>query len=284
MIADSDTNVVFIADTLAQRFPAVYRGLASILREHAIPLRTIPGSYDVWTRDYLPVQVAEDCFVQFRYAPDYLTGKYRRLRADGEVGPTLPWMGECRRSEVVLDGGNVVAWGDRAIVTDKVFRENPVATRDCLIEALKADLGLAELIVVPREPFDPTGHSDGMACWLGERTVLVNDYSTVGEPFRRRIRSRFDQHKVELIELTYEPQPGGRGGMPTAAGNWINFLRVRDVLIVPTFGMRGDVRALGILRDVHPGFVVEAVECRDLAEEGGSIHCVTWQARLNGEG
>ncbi len=46
MIADSDTNVVFVADTLERRFPAVYRGLASILREHAIPLRTIPGTLD----------------------------------------------------------------------------------------------------------------------------------------------------------------------------------------------------------------------------------------------
>jgi len=106
-----------------------------------------------------------------------LNGKYRRLRADGEVGPTLPWKGECRRSEVGLDGGNVVAWGDRAIVTDKVFRENPGATWDGLIEALKADLGLAELIIVPREPFDPIGHSDGMACWLGERTPSPGIFS-----------------------------------------------------------------------------------------------------------
>ena len=48
----------------------------------------------------------------------------------------------------------------------------------------------------------------------------------------------------------------------------MNFLRVRDLLIVPVFGMKGDERALGILRDVHPGFAVEAVECGELAERG----------------
>ena len=82
-------------------------------------LRTIQGTLDVWCRDYMPIQVSVDRFVQFRYAPDYLTGKFRHLRADGEIGPTLPWVQNCVRSEIVLDGGNVVAWEDRAIVTDK---------------------------------------------------------------------------------------------------------------------------------------------------------------------
>ena len=82
------------------------------------------------------------------------------------------------------------------------------------------------------------------------------------------------------MELPYQPQPGVRDGIPTAAGNWMNFLRVRDLLIVPIFGMKGDERALGVIRNVHPGLAVDAVDCRDLAEEGGSIHCVTWQARV----
>jgi agmatine deiminase len=80
--------------------------------------------------------------------------------------------------------------------------------------------------------------------------------------------------------LPYQPQLGGREGIPTAAGNWMNFLRVRDLLIVPTFGIKGDERALGILGEVHPGYAVETVACGGLAEMGGSIHCVTWQARL----
>ena len=134
MIADSECNVVFVADSLEGRFPGVYRGLASILAEHAIPLRTIPGTRDVWCRDYLPVRVAENRFVQFRYAPDYLaTGKYRYLRADGQIAPTLPWLKGVRRSEIGLDGGNVVGWGDRAVVTDKVFRENPELARADLV-------------------------------------------------------------------------------------------------------------------------------------------------------
>jgi hypothetical protein len=58
MIADGETNVVFVADTLERSFPGVYRGLASILGEHGIPRRTIPGTHQVWCRDYMPIQVA----------------------------------------------------------------------------------------------------------------------------------------------------------------------------------------------------------------------------------
>lgn len=280
MIADHDTNVVFVADTLERRFPGVHRRLAAILGEDGVPLRPIPGTRQVWCRDYMPVQVAEGRFVQFRYEPDYLTGKYRRLRADGEIGPALPWLGECRHSDIVLDGGNVVGGGHRAIVTDKVFRENPGRTRRSVAGALRRDLAVSGLIVIPSEPGDPIGHADGMVCWLGERSVLVNDYSALGESFRRRIHHALRRHGVDLVELPYEPRPGGRDGIPTAAGNWINFLRVGDVLIVPAFKMRGDERARAILRDVHPGVSVESVGCRELAAEGGSIHCVTWQARL----
>jgi agmatine deiminase len=223
MIADSECNVVFVADSLEGRFPGVYRGLASILAEHAIPLRTIPGTRDVWCLDYLPVRVAENRFVQFRYEPDYLTGKYRHLRADGEIGPTLPWLKGVRRSEIVLDGGNVVAWGDRVIVTDKVFGENPEFAREDVVASLKADLGLGELIVIPREPYDPIGHSDGMACWLGDRSVLVNDYSAFGEPLRRLICRSLVRQGLDVVELPYEPRPGGGEAMATAAGNWIKF-------------------------------------------------------------
>ena len=187
MIADLEINVVFVADTLEREFPAVYSGLGEILERHGIPLRTIPGTRSVWCRDSMPIQVGEGRFVQFLYEPDYLTGEYRRLRADGEIGPTLPWVTDSVRSEIVLDGGDVVAWGDRAIVTDKAFRENlglePPELRERLWEFLRVE----QMVVIPREPYDRIGHADGMVRWLDERTIAVNDYRDVDGRFRARL-------------------------------------------------------------------------------------------------
>ena len=43
MIADSDSTVVFVADTLGRSFPAVYQRLASILKEHDVPYEDDSG-------------------------------------------------------------------------------------------------------------------------------------------------------------------------------------------------------------------------------------------------
>ena len=180
MIADHETNVVYVADTLERRFPSVHAGVKPILDEHGIPLRIIPGTRDIWCRDYLPIQVSENRFVQFRYAPDYLTGKYRHLRADGEIGPTLPFIVNCERSEIVLDGGNVVGWGDRAIVTDKVFRENAGRSRDVVAEGMRARAGpggIDRRAHGTRRPDRSRG--SGWSAGSASAALLVNDYSTI---------------------------------------------------------------------------------------------------------
>jgi agmatine/peptidylarginine deiminase len=62
----------------------------------------------------------------------------------------------------------------------------------------------------------------------------------------------------------------------------MNFLRIRDVLIIPTSGLSLDRPALGVFKDVHPGHVVEFVDRRAVTFEGGLLHCVMWQVRLSG--
>ena len=199
MTADRDADVVFVADAIERQFPEVHPRLAAIFREHNFPTWVSPGTLQARCRDYLPVPTTEGRFVQIQYEPDYMDGGCRGLRADGKVGPRLPRPGGCTRSGVVLDGGNVLAWGDRAIATDKVFRENPGMSREVLVDRLMGELGLAELIVVPPEPYDPSGHADGMVAWLDGRTARVNDYSAVSPSFRQRFRRSLRVHGIDLV-------------------------------------------------------------------------------------
>lgn len=168
------------------------------------------------------------------------------------------------------------------ILTDKVFGGSAGLSREAVVDAVKTGLSMSELIGVPREPYDPIGHSDGMICWLGENLMLVNDCSAFGEPFRWRIHQNLRRDRLAILVLPYRPRSGGRRRIPTAATNSMNFLWIRDLLIAPAFGLNGDDRALAILSDLHQEHPIEALACRDLAEEGGLLHCVTWQARLPG--
>lgn len=128
MIADRDADVVFLSDRLAPAHPHLVEGLRGILANHKVYMQVIQGTKDIWCRDYMPVQVGEGEFVQFRYDPDYLRGYERLITRPEDVGP-IPDIEHCSASEVVLDGGNVVRWGRRCIVTDKVYRENPGVNR-----------------------------------------------------------------------------------------------------------------------------------------------------------
>jgi agmatine deiminase len=276
MITDNDTNVIYVADTLEPRFPAVFQGLKTILESHGVPLRVIPGTRDIWCRDYMPIQVAEDRFVQFRYAPDYLTGKYRHLRADGEIGPTLPWIKNCVRSEIVLDGGNVVKWTDRVIMTEKVFDENPQWARRKLLRELERLLEVDRIVLIPAEPGDVTGHSDGVARFVNAESVLVNDYRKVDRKYRAVLLRRLKEAGLAVHEIPYQPGPESTQEMPSAAGNYVNFLQARTALIMPLYGLSADDQTMQAVMETFPKLSVASLNCRDLASNGGVLNCISY--------
>src|ERR1700733_683174 len=117
---------VFVSDLLQSRHPSFHAELSKQLARFGIVLREISGTRDIWCRDYMPVPIGEGRFVQFIYKPDYLAD-LPELITMPEV--SLQVVGTCRRSKLVVDGGNVVRRGRVAIVTEKVFAENSTLSR-----------------------------------------------------------------------------------------------------------------------------------------------------------
>ena len=77
-------------------------------------------------------------------------------------------------SAINLDGGNVVLSpsGGRALVSDRIFAENPDCERKELVQKLSALLE-AEVLIIPSLRSDMTGHADGMARFLHHHTVAL---------------------------------------------------------------------------------------------------------------
>jgi len=145
---------------------------------------------------------------------------------------------------------------------------------------MKRELGLADLIVIPQEPDDPIGHSDGMVSWLGERSVLVNDYSKVSGTFRRRLHRSLARHQVDLVELAVRAPVWRAGGDADGGAEPVELPQGSRPGDRPRLRDEGGRAGAGNSETSTRGYAVEAVECRELAEEGGSIHCVTWQVQL----
>jgi agmatine deiminase len=273
MVPDREADTVFISELLRPRHADLVVGLSVALGDR---LRVIHGAADIWCRDYMPVQLDCNRFIQFRYDPDYLR-QDPSLRT--EDGAALLGLRDCGRADLVVDGGNVVRWADTAILTDKVYTENPRHERPALRRELRRLLEVDRLVIIPKEPGDVVGHSDGVVRFVDGGTLLVNDYRSVDPAFGRRLAEALVG--FEVVPFPYRPsdQPGPDPNVPPATGVYANFLQVGGMVLCPTFGQPADDEALAVLGRCFPTAALIPVPCSELAMEGGLLNCVTWNVR-----
>ena len=72
MIKDIDSNKVFLSDQLEKKYPDTFHRLISLLKEEGVEWAIIPHTKDIWSRDYMPIQIDDNDFLLYRYEPDYL--------------------------------------------------------------------------------------------------------------------------------------------------------------------------------------------------------------------
>jgi agmatine deiminase len=278
MVSDWQTNTVLLSDRLPERHPTFFRELIAILKEHSVRWQIVEGTADIWIRDYAPAQVTRDEVVQFRYEPDYLRG-YPGLRTGPEVIRRVVGFSKIEDSDIVLDGGNLVSDGRTVILTDKVFSENQGRSPSELTGELQRLLRCEQVIVIPTEADDVIGHADGMLRFVAPGKVVVNDYRRVDSALAKRLQAALSQGGLFVECLPYCPSRRVQDGIGSAVGNYVNFLRAGDLVVVPQYGLAADAEASSRLRRLLPTCKVVPLRCRSLAEEGGVLNCITATVR-----
>ena len=219
----------------------------------------------------MPVQVRRDRFIKFRYEPDY-------LRDSPEYKPDVKSIMsqlciEVCNSPINLDGGNIISCGDKVIMTDKIFKENPQYNPTRLIEEL-TELLEAEPVLIPWDIYEEYGHADGMVRYMGDDRVLINNYCDFDRPLRKRLLDALKPH-FDVAELHY--------GCHTA-NSWayINFLHVGQHIFVPMFGDKLGEMALKQIADAFPNRECHPVpDCENIVSEGGALNCCTWNIQTD---
>ena len=165
---------IYISTLLPRQYPSDAETLFTALTAHDVPYALLDGTRDVWVRDFMPVWTRSGQMISFRYEPSYLRD-CPELRTDflRDIAPQLALTP--LYSDINLDGGNVVfsPSGARVLVSDRVFSENPEYPSAALVHEL-SELLEAEVLIIPSLKSDMTGHADGMARFLDDRTVLCN--------------------------------------------------------------------------------------------------------------
>jgi agmatine/peptidylarginine deiminase len=160
-------------------------------------------------------------------------------------------------------------------MTEKIFDENPRWSRSRLLAELERLLEVDRVIVIPIEPGDVTGHADGVVSFADRATVVVNVYRRVDGDFRRVLVRRLRAADLNVVEMPYCPLSGSSEGLPSAVGNYVNFLQINRLLVVPRYGLPQDDEARKVLGEVSHGSRVDALNCRAVANYGGALNCIT---------
>lgn len=276
-----NTQTVYLSELLKVRFPEACKRLIDILNRHGISFSFLKGTKDIWCRDYMPVQIPSGKLIQFRYDPSYLKNpQYSDSRSNVEyvdkannINPIF--------SDINLDGGNVVMFGNKAILTDRVFSENPDWIKEALLSELSKILE-CEIIVIPayKLDYDFTGHADGMIRFVDENTVLVNNLEQDFKYMKNTIIRAFDKANLKYINFPWFEHKI-KGNNDHAIGVYLNYLEVENLIVMPVFGVPGnkDAEALAKLKEVFPNKIIETIDFNDVALIGGILNCTTWVVR-----
>jgi agmatine deiminase len=277
MIIDAQTNKLFLADCLPKKYPGFFKEFENVLHKCKIDFELLPNTKDVWAVDYMPIQIDTNKFVRFVYNPKYLQSK-KYLKTISDTDGICEKIGlETLKSNILLDGGNVIRANDKVIMTERIFKDNSSKTKHGLIKELQEIFQIDRVIIIPEQPYDITGHADGMVRFLDNNTLIVNDYSlTESEKFQRTFKKAIVETGLDyvIIPYTYSYNPRNK---EQARGCYINYLQMENTVIVPTFGIKEeDDIAIKQFEKLFIGKNVVAIDSNEIADHGGILNCISW--------
>lgn len=252
---------------------------------------------DVWCRDHGPI------FVKHRETGEVGVtdwdfnawgGKFPPWDLDDAIpGKIAQALGmRVFKGGMILEGGGIEINGAGQLLTTEAVLLNPNRnagmTRAKIERSLRDGLGVSEILWLKQgiEGDDTDGHIDDLARFTDERTILacidrsphnrdvLNDNLARLKSFHANDGRPFEVVEIPLPEAC--EVPGWR--LPVLPASYVNFLIVNGGVLVPTFRQgKNDDRALGIIREMFPGREITGIDCLDLVEEGGTLHCISQQ-------
>ncbi len=254
---------------------------------------------DVWCRDHGPIFVkhattGEVAVTDWEF--NAWGGKFPPWDQDNDIpGRIAASLGkQIFKGGMILEGGAIEINGAGQLLTTEAVllnpNRNPQLGRDEIERLLCEGLGVSEIIWLRQgiEGDDTDGHIDDLARFIDPNTILACIERDSKSPNQRiltdnlaRLRSCLAPNKraFEVLEFPL-PQacevPGWR--LPVLPASYVNFLIVNGGVLVPTFRQeKNDDHALGMLRELFSDREVIGIDCLDLVEEGGTLHCISQQ-------
>lgn len=274
--SSNDGQTVYMSDLLMSKYPDTCKNLIKILEKYQVNYSFIQGTKDIWCRDYMPVQTESGKFIQFTYDPSYLKGRkeWEESRSDVREICRLNKI-DATFSDINLDGGNVLICEGRAIISDRIFTENPTYNKDSLVNELSKLLE-CEIIIIPAENGDYTGHADGMVRFVNRNTILGNRMADEYKYWQKGMQKVLETYNLTYIDVPFLTDIKDSKHPESAIGIYVNYLEVNNLIVVPIFDRAEDKQVVEILQNAFPNKQIETINYNEVAQEGGLLNCTTW--------
>lgn len=254
---------------------------------------------DVWCRDHGPIFVknadnGELAITDWGF--NAWGGKFPPYDLDDSIPRQVAQSLGLRRFEggMILEGGAIEVNGEGLLLTTEAVllnkNRNPHLSRQQIEQKLRDNLGVQEILWLKQgiEGDDTDGHIDDLARFVDATTLIACVEKDRGSPNHAVLDDNLGHLRsfiaangrgFEVVEIPLPEAcevPGWR--LPVLPASYVNFLIVNGGVLVPTFRQRkNDDRALGMLRELFPDREITGIDCLDLVEEGGTLHCISQQ-------
>lgn len=277
MIPDWQSNRVHFSGHLQIDYPKVHANIKDALNELQIEPHYLAKTKDVWARDYMPIQIENKKYIEYRYDPDYLQGKrkgYRDLKTYPDIVCSVNNLPTTTKSDLILDGGNVVKSENTIILTDKVAIENRW-TKTKTINRLQEIFEVENVVLLSWYKKEKFGHSDGILRFINNNTVLINEIDKTNYPLIKKI----EKNGLKIKWLEFDVVKKSKLGWA-----YINFLQIENVILVPKLNIPEDEQAFKQIREHYKDYVeikrIVQVDIRELVEYGGgALNCISWTTK-----
>ena len=280
MIADWLTNKIYLSGILEEKFQKTYKMLVEQLNVFGYIPEILPNTFDIWARDYMPIQITENKFIEYRYDPDYLQGNTEEIETrELKTYPDIVCGTICLKTiktDIIIDGGNVVKSDNSVILTDKVVWENERHyTEKQLVKKIYELFEVDKVILIPWDKECDYGHADGMMRFINKDKVLISGfYEAADNELKKWILDSLEKAKIDWDWLKVSEKE--------IEDNiaYINFLQTKDLIIVPSLNRPEDDEAIKQISKHFPEYSsknrIDKVDMREIVRFDGALNCITW--------
>ncbi len=248
---------------------------------------------DVWFRDYGPTFIINNQreLAMVNWIFNTWGDKYDELLKDKDIPQVINKQMQltCFKPHIVLEGGSIDVNGKGTLLTTEQcllnHNRNPDLNQADIEKYLKDHLGVTNFIWLKNGICgdDTDGHIDDLARFVNPTTIVCAYEDNQSDINYEALKGNYeilkqskdqDGNPLNVIKL---PMPGNVGAECRLPASYTNFYIGNTKVLVPIFNHKNDTEALKILQKLFPDRKVVGINCADLVNGYGTIHCISQQ-------